>query len=81
MRDVAVLNGGDRHDDENIGGAELVVDHRPITEGCPEAQVALDERRQGGERLAHVDRRLVEKIHAHIAAAWARAVQLASAAA
>ena len=44
--DVALVERRDRQDDQNVGGAELVVDHRAVANVAAEPQIALDQRRQ-----------------------------------
>src|SRR5579883_152511 len=70
ISEVALLDRRDRQDDEDVGRAEFRIDHRLRREACAEAQIAFDQRRQGADRLARVDRASWE--HRHGAAAAGR---------
>mgnify|MGYP001318428505 CR=1 FL=1 len=47
-----------RQHDADIGGVELMVDHRPVTNKTTQSQIAFDQRRQvaqpGGQQVVHL---------------------------
>ena len=58
MVDVARVDRRDRQHHQHVRGAELPVDHGARAEGGAEAQIALDQRRQGMEGRLGIDRLL-----------------------
>ena len=64
MGEIARLDRLDRHDDEDVGRAELMVDHRAVADIGADPQIALDQRRQRLDRGAHVDR--LARHHVHV---------------
>ena len=55
MLEVARIDIGDRHDDENVGRAELLIDDGAVAEISAQAQVGLDERRHRFQRSLLID--------------------------
>ena len=47
--DVACVEFGDRHDDQDIRRAELMIDHGTVADESAEAQIPFDQRRQGAQ--------------------------------
>ena len=50
-------------DDADVGGIELLVDHRPVPDKAADAQIAFDQRRQRREHAVRVDLRGVAPAH------------------
>jgi hypothetical protein len=59
MADVARFDFGRRHRREDIGGAETRIDDGLRAEFGAEPPIALDQRRQGADRGARVERFVV----------------------
>ena len=55
MAQIAVGDLAGAQDDGDIGGVELGVDHRAVTDPAAKAKVAFDERRQAEEGLAGIE--------------------------
>ena len=64
MGEIAGLDLLDRQDDQDVGGAELVVDDGAVADIGAEPEIALDQRRQRFQRGPRVDR--VGRQHVHV---------------
>src|SRR5262245_21309436 len=64
--EVARIDLFDGHDDQDVGGAELTVDHRTVADEGSYPQVALDQRRQGLEGRLRIDLVLRDQIHGDV---------------
>ena len=63
---VARVDSRKREVDEDIGGAELPVDHRAVADAAARAHIALQQRRQAAQPLPGIDRVLRHPVHVHI---------------
>src|SRR5262249_8604182 len=63
MSEIAGLDRLDRENDQDIGGAELVVDDRAVAVIGAEPEISLDQRRQRFQRGTRVDRRRRQHVH------------------
>src|SRR3546814_904992 len=64
--DIAIGDGRDGQHDQHIGGVEGVIHDGAFAHHRTEAQITLDERRHGGERLAGIDRLDRHQVHVAI---------------
>src|SRR6185437_4319357 len=53
---VARIDAREREIDEDVGGAELAVDHRAVADAAARPHIALEQRRQAALALARLDR-------------------------
>src|SRR3984893_15598451 len=64
---IALFQVAERQDREDVGRAELRVDHRALAKFCPGAQVGLEQGRQRRDSLARIDCLGAQDRHIHAA--------------